>query len=314
MCAWALSTPTLAETLTFPVDCELGVSCVIQQYVDRDPGQGTADYTCGPLTYQGHNGTDIRLPNRAAMEAGVDVLSATAGVVLGLRDGMDDMRFGSAGAPDIKGRECGNGVLVQRKDGWRFQYCHLKKGSIAVRKGDAVSPGTVLGQIGLSGRTQFPHLHLSVRDQAGRVIDPFDARQQDESCRLRERETLWANAIDYQPGGPLAAGFADHAPSYEGVRAGLPPAVLDRNAPALVFWVHFFGLRKDDRIELSLVDPNGAPVVSKTHVMPRNRATEYRAAGRRARGPWPPGTYLAEASLTRDARVISRIQRRLVIE
>ena len=40
-------------------------------------------------------------------------------------------------------------------------------------RGDYVSFATRLGQVGLSGRTQFPHVHLTVRKD-GNPIDPFD--------------------------------------------------------------------------------------------------------------------------------------------
>lgn len=233
-----MASPVAAENMLFPVDCRLGETCFIQQYVDRNPGPGIADFTCGPLTYDGHRGTDIRLPDNAAMARGVAVLSATPGTVLGIRDGMADIAQRGPDAPDLKGRECGNGVLIERADGWRFQYCHLQQGSVAVNKGDKVTAGHRLGQVGLSGKTQFPHLHLTVRDRAGRVIDPFDARQQNEACSLKDRRSLWRDisAQDYQPGGPLSAGFTDSVPDYDDVLAGTAAtATLTPDAPGLVF-------------------------------------------------------------------------------
>ena len=309
--------PAMADSMIFPVDCVLGETCVIQQYVDRNPGPGVADFTCGPLTYDGHKGTDIRLPDRVAMERGVDVLSATPGRVLGIRDGMPDIRHGKTGAPNVKGRECGNGVLVERADGWRFQYCHLKRDTVTVRKGEDVQPGDKLGQIGLSGKTQFPHLHLTVRDQAGRIMDPFDARQQDEACSLKDRKSLWQSlsALDYQPGGPLAAGFADAVPDYEAVRAGEAHQTnITRNAPALVFWAHFFGLRGGDQIRLRLEAPDGSILAADTHAMTRNRATQFRAIGKRNRGTWKPGTYVGAAELVRNAQPVDAIKVEIIIQ
>lgn len=305
-----IACPAWAGDLLFPVDCTLGEDCFIQQYVDRDPGSGVADFTCGPLTYNGHRGTDIRLADRAAMARGVDVLAATSGIVLGIRDGVPDHVPGEPGGPDITGRECGNGVLLQRADGWQFQYCHLANGSVGVRRGDAVDAGAVLGQIGLSGKTQFPHLHLTIRDQAGRVIDPFDSRQQDESCRLTDRRALWRtlDAQDYQPGGAMTAGFADRVPDYTEVRAGSASLrTLSRESAAVVFWVHLFGLRQDDRIELSILSPGGEELVDATHHMTRTRATEFRAIGRKKRTSWALGRYRGEARLVRDGAVIDRI-------
>lgn len=297
------------DSLGFPADCTLGRDCFIQQYVDRDPGPGIADFTCGTLTYDGHSGTDIRLKDDAAMNRGVNVLSASDGMVLGLRDGMRDQRQGTPGAPDIGNRDCGNGVLIEQADGMQLQYCHLRRGSIAVRKGDPVTQGQILGQIGLSGRTQFPHLHLTVRSAAGAVIDPFDARQQDASCTFPDREDLWRDldAQDYQPGGLLDAGFSRAVPPYAAIRQGMAnDTLLDRDAPALVYWVHYFGLQEGDEIGLSLTAPDGSAVAQHTHTMEKDRATEFRAAGRKARGVWPSGDYTGVTTLTRDGAIIER--------
>ncbi|MFK7942192.1 MAG: M23 family metallopeptidase [Paracoccaceae bacterium] len=311
-----LSVPAVAGDLVFPVDCTLGETCVIQQYVDRNPGPGIADFTCGQLTYDGHRGTDIRLPDIAAMDRGVDVLAAAPGRVVGTRDGLADIRQGAARAPDISGKECGNGVLIKRADGWRFQYCHLKNGSVAVRKGQVVDAGDRLGQVGLSGKTQFPHLHLTIRDQAGRVIDPFDTRQQNEACSLKDRRSLWRtlSPTSYQPGGPLSAGFADAVPEYEAVRAGTGArASMPTSSDAIVFWAHFFGLRKGDEVHLTLYDPKGAVLAEDIHRMNRNRATQFRAVGRRAQQAWPLGTYKGEADLIRNGSRIDRISAEVII-
>jgi hypothetical protein len=82
-----------AFDLSWPVDCTLGDTCFIQNYVDRDPGPDDTDFTCGPLTYDGHDGTDIALNSDAAMTAGVPVLAAAAGTVRGIRDSMPDIAF-----------------------------------------------------------------------------------------------------------------------------------------------------------------------------------------------------------------------------
>ena len=62
--------------LSLPVDCTLGDDCFILQYADADPGRGAADYTCGPMSYDGHKGTDFAVPSFAAMAEGVDVIAA----------------------------------------------------------------------------------------------------------------------------------------------------------------------------------------------------------------------------------------------
>lgn len=54
-----------AIEFAFPIDCEVGRSCVIQYYVDHDSSKGARDYQCGTLSYDSHNGTDFRLPTMA---------------------------------------------------------------------------------------------------------------------------------------------------------------------------------------------------------------------------------------------------------
>jgi hypothetical protein len=312
----SIAGPAWAGDLLFPVDCTLRETCYIQQYVDRDPGEGVADFTCGPLAYDGHRGTDIALFDEADMRAGVDVLAATGGVVLGVRDGMRDIAQGRPGAPQLNGKDCGNGVLIESPDGWHFQYCHLRKNTVGVKTGQTVAAGDVLGQIGLSGRTRFPHVHLTIRDHARRVIDPFDARQQNEACSLHDRRSLWhdLDAADYQPGGALTAGFLDHVPAYDAVLDGSARSVTVPDDPeAIVFWAHFFGLREGDTIALRIVAPGGETLRETVHRVTRNRAREFRAAGRKRRTTWAPGTYRGQAHLHRHGKIVSRIESTLTL-
>ncbi len=44
----------------------------------------------------------------------------------------------------------------------------MRKGTLRVKPGDIIKRGQILGLIGLSGNTTFPHVHLAVR-HAGRV-------------------------------------------------------------------------------------------------------------------------------------------------
>src|SRR5687767_9768954 len=83
----AAATAPERPSLGFPLACELGRTCEIQHYVDRDPSPATKDYRCGLKTYDKHNGIDIRLLDMAAQRAGVAVLAAAPGRVARLRDG-----------------------------------------------------------------------------------------------------------------------------------------------------------------------------------------------------------------------------------
>jgi hypothetical protein len=285
-----------------PIDCTLGQTCFIQNQVDRDPGPGVLDYQCGGLGYNGHKGTDFRLPTLADMDLGVDVLAAAGGVVRGVRDGVADVgpTDGSAG------RECGNGVVLRHEDGWETQYCHLKSGSIAVKLRQKVPAGTILGQVGLSGRTEFPHLHLSLRHD-GNVVDPFDLSPF-PTCGAAG-DSLWQDTIAYQAGGLLGLGFSDAVPQYSDVKAGTADqSPLPADAPALVVWVHAFGGQLGDIVTLTVDGPNGR-LVDHRATLPKDQAEFFRAAGIRLKtNAWPSGDYIGTATLIRYGVEVSRFE------
>ena len=70
------------------------------------------------------------------------------------------------------GREWDYGLMVCLDHGHGFStaYGHLK--AIAVRTGDKVRMGQVIGTVGLSGNSTGPHLHYEVRIQ-GNPVNPF---------------------------------------------------------------------------------------------------------------------------------------------
>ncbi|SEN35656.1 Peptidase family M23 [Pseudorhodobacter antarcticus] len=291
-----------AFTLTFPVDCTLNQTCFIQQFNDRDPTPNATDFTCGPLSYDGHKGTDFAVPTLQDMANGVAVLAAAPGQVRAIRDDMDDIASNAPNAPDISNRECGNAVVITHDGSWKTQYCHLKRGSVTVKPGQTVTPGTPLGQIGLSGNTEFPHLHLSVR-QNGQVIDPFSPG--DTATCNAPAPGLWSPALPYQPGGLIDAGFASAVPSFDAVKSGTAAAPsLPKTAPALVIWTHIFGPRAGDTLTFTLTGPKGR-ILQETLNIDRTQARAMRAVGKRLRAAaWPPGTYTGSATLTRANQMI----------
>ena len=297
--------------LGLPISCSLGDTCYIQQFVDHAAGPDARDYTCGALSYDGHKGTDFGLPNLRHMAAGVDVLAAAPGRVAGTRDGVPDTGW----APALAGRECGNGVVIRHADGWETQYCHMKQGSITVQSGQIVPAGAVLGQVGFSGRTEFPHLHLSVRHN-GQVIDPFDADGQ-ISCTGEGRTSLWATPLPYQPGGLLAAGFADHVPGFDAVKAGTASPTenrLPRQPKALVFWAHGFGARPGDTLDISITAPDGSSFFETRVTLEKTQAQYFRAAGRRVSAPLMPGRYMGRATLLRAGETLGQTQGQITID
>ena len=91
-------------TLSLPIGCEVGKNCFVQNYVDHDPSSSYRDFSCGTLTYDGHDGTDFRLRSMAAMRTGVAVLAVADGEVIGVRDGEKDISIRAISKAALAGR------------------------------------------------------------------------------------------------------------------------------------------------------------------------------------------------------------------
>ena len=289
--------------LSLPVACEIGTVCTIQNYVDRDPGPGARDYTCGRLVYDGHKGTDFRLPDASWLRRNIAVLAAAPGTVAGIRNDLPDHLPGQYDPDRTKGRECGNGVLIDHGGGWHTQYCHMRQGSVQVHKGDQVYRQQPLGSIGLSGKTEFPHLHFGVR-YLDEVVDPFLGVGAEEGCGVNG-EPLWEPNLladlSYRASGILSSGFTDQVPTKNEVVSGQHRHKrLGRNAPNLVFWVMVFGVHTGDEEELQIITPDGRVLVRKQEKSAtKHKIRWFTYSGKRARGPWMTGTYKGKFQLVR---------------
>jgi len=270
-------------------------------HVDMAAGAEARDYTCGPQTYDGHDGTDIAITG-AAMRAGVAVVASAPGTVRGMRDGEAD------GGPVTPGRDCGNGVLIEHGDGWQSQYCHLRAGSVRVHRGERVARGATLGLAGQSGRAEFPHLHWALRHD-GKALDPFTGRGVGEGCGAGA--PLWdapsAERLRYLPAAIFAAGLAGERPradeAYDGER--VPPPRAD--SPALLIWAAFYGVRAGDEIRLELTTSDGVRLVDLRQIAERTQARYFIYGGRKLAGErWPGGPYSGRVILERGGVRIER--------
>ncbi|HOP15745.1 MAG TPA: M23 family metallopeptidase [Gammaproteobacteria bacterium] len=301
-----------APQLALPIECDTLEGCLIQNYFDHDRGPGFADYTCGQLGYDGHTGTDFRLRNLAVMRRGVEVRAASAGKVRAIRDAMPDVSIRDLeSAKAIAGREAGNSVAIEHGGGWETQYSHLQSGSVRVRPGDEVKQGQVIGLVGLSGKTEFPHVHLSVR-RNGENVDPFVGWRPASGCG-GEMRPLWNDAarqrLAYRPTGVIQTGFADRKPVLEEIESGADePLGISPDASALVFWVELFGVMEGDEQQIAIFDPAGRALARQRLTFSKNQAQWFGYVGkRRSAGAWPAGRYRAEFSLYRAGAKQKRV-------
>jgi hypothetical protein len=218
-----------------------------------------------------------------------------------LRDGVADVSIRAAGAPDVEGRECGNGVVIDHGDGWETQYCHLAQGSVRVRPGDMVAAGQPIARVGLSGNTEFPHLHLTVRHSAA-VVDPF--APDPGSGRASLWDAAAAKALSYKAGAVLNVGFASGPVTMATVESGSVP-IPGADSP-LVAYARAIDLEKGDELELILLSPDGAVLArDRTQPLDHDKAQHLLFVGKkRPAAGWIPGTYGGQYLVHRRGGVV----------
>jgi hypothetical protein len=106
--------------------------------------------------------------NEAYFVFGQPVYAAGAGRVADLHDGeADNRRFDPTEFMKRATAGSGNYVVIDHLNGEFSWFGHLKQGSIRVKRGQAVKQGDILGLIGASGDSLFPHLHYELRTGPG---------------------------------------------------------------------------------------------------------------------------------------------------
>lgn len=309
--AWAIE-------LGMPIDCRYGKDCFIQNYKDVNPAKDERiDYNCGQLTYEGHSGTDFRVP-WADYLAGVEVLAAADGVVLRTRDKMEDIDVrGREGS--VRGVEAGNAVIVRHGDGYETVYAHLKLGSVRVKKGDKVKRGQVLGLVGMSGKTEFSHLHFGVMWKGNRLCPFKGIKNPDLKSCGPEKTSLWAPEIlarlKYIPTGLLQAGFITYKPSLPQIVRDKPITTASPKAPILGYAVTVFGAQPGDESILRVFDPAGKLFATSKRATQKFRAQRLIFTGKKLKSgnSWSKGTYRGEFKLVRKGKVILTANRTIQV-
>jgi murein DD-endopeptidase MepM/ murein hydrolase activator NlpD len=284
--------------LRLPIACKIGTDCWVMNYPDVGPdADGVAtDPFCTARTYDGHKGTDIMIADKAAMDAGVNVLAARDGVVTRVRDNVDDhFPLTDAQRAQIKTdkKECGNAVLIDHGDGWQTMYCHMKRGSTVVTPQQKIKAGDKIGQVGASGDTQFPHVHLGVIHKSI-VIDPFTGNDIKDACGeagapLFEK----AAGLVFEPLAFMKFGFSDAPIKLEELDQGRKfLEEIKPDAPALVFTAIILGVRAGDKISLRIEDPEGKIFSENKVTQDKDRARQMLFVGRKIPKDLPLNTGL----------------------
>lgn len=309
-----------APKLQMPVACALGQTCWLVNYPDADTAPDVArDYQCGPLTYEGHDGSDFAVRDLVAMETGVDVLAAAEGKVLRLRDGSEDRMPSKEEIHTLlhEKKACGNGIVIEHANGWQTLYCHMKQGSMQVKEGQHVKAGTKLGLVGHSGAAEFPHLHFTVMKQ-GKIYDPFSTQIMGNTACKTQTASFWDTPIPYEPVSLYAAGFKAAVPDLDGLRidATGPATLRQREARILTFWAIIYGAAAGDRIELEILNPAGQSIAQREIVQSATRARQFYYIGKDfGTDLAPAGTYTGVITLSRreaDGKTLIRTRDTLI--
>ncbi len=302
--------PEQTPNFALPIDCNLDQDCFIMHYVDLDPSSQVLDFGCGRQTYDGHKGTDFGISDLELMKVGFPVLASATGTVLRTRDGIaDELVDNSQKKQAVTNKECGNGVVIDHGNGWETQYCHLHRGSIVVEPNTEVEQGTILGMVGSSGLASFPHVHLSIRKN-GQVIDPFVGINTNAGCN-QPHHSLWLESLYYTPTGLIRAGFASQPPTQTELWSGLyKNNQLSADIPALIFWVHVYGVLEGDVEKWQLIAPNGKVVFNQDSMLERSYRSWLGYTGKRKIFP---GVWQGEYQLWRDQSLVFQVNREVLV-
>ncbi|MDY7091012.1 MAG: M23 family metallopeptidase [Actinomycetota bacterium] len=86
----------------------------------------------------------------------------------------------------------GNHVIVEHDDGTFAAYAHLRRGSARVRAGDRVTAGQQLGEVGNTGNTSEPHLHVQLMDRSRVTAAAGLPMRWPELTAGEEKDPRWA--------------------------------------------------------------------------------------------------------------------------
>ncbi|WP_343562643.1 M23 family metallopeptidase [Kiloniella sp. b19] len=251
-----------------PVDCRTDEGgtpdCLIQNYKDHDTTRTSfKDFSCGPRGYDGHTGTDFRVLDDKRYRDGIAVFAAADGRVSRIEGREPDGLYLENQPAAERRNPAGNVVLLQHDFGYRTLYAHLKKGSVTVEPGDYVKAGDVIGFVGLSGFTEFPHLHFEIRRKTARTefVDPFSF-QGNETCveERSKKQRLWSDdnnpSLQYQDT-RTKSGWLGEKPKSRELNNPDKPKVLLGQSDIAIYWVQSFHQTTEQELLLKIKDSSG---------------------------------------------------------
>ena len=102
--------------------------------------------------------------NESYADYGLPVYAVADGTVIETSDGAPERIPTKPREPTRFDTVGGNYVVIDIGGGHFAFFAHLKTGSVAVKRGDRVKAGDVIGALGDTGNSDGPHLHFHVMD------------------------------------------------------------------------------------------------------------------------------------------------------
>lgn len=233
----------------------------IVNYMDQDTNAGQiADYQCGILTYDGHNGTDFVIRDFSQMDSGVYVLAAADGRVSFTRDG----EFDRSKQQDTGGY--GNYISINHGDSLYTLYAHLKKNSLLVNIDDSVTQGQRIAMVGSSGKSTDPHCHFEVYKN-GIIVDPFGklCEGQPEVPAMIVFLPQYDNDLQY-----ISSNVASGILGLDSVRENPHQSYFTTRDSFITYWVHGLSIGGGNILRTDWYQPSGALWSSHLDSLPEN--------------------------------------------
>ncbi len=144
--------------------------------------KGMTFYDASPLRY-----LILGVPLRKCFGWGKEIYAPCAGKIINAEDGVKERQTVHL-VPDLAvvlknaftfnpaktglNPVTGNHVIMECDNGAFALFAHMQNGSVAVKTGQIVARGQLLGRVGHSGNSTAPHLHFQLMDR----VDPLTAK------------------------------------------------------------------------------------------------------------------------------------------
>jgi hypothetical protein len=147
------------------------------------------------------------------------------------------------------GTQPANYVIVDDGNGWQTIYYHFMANSIAVKVGQTVVPGQVLGLIGSAGDSTGPHLHFQVDHNGDPVETNYDGPD------------YWVNPFPYANTIPIsigASGITNSNPSSDAEEGPVAVSTFPTSSTGNVYyWFDISRIDPTDVQQVTWYRPDG---------------------------------------------------------